>query len=296
VDEPLPAAPPLSDLGRLFLSPADGRLRAGWRVLVHAILAVALLFAFLLPVSIVAAVLMSAFPALDLERALLGMSARRLLDRRSFRSLGLNTDRQALADLIVGFAVAGLVMALVFAAEWAMGWIDVEGWAWESKTAWGSLIGLAGGLVVFIAVGYQEELLSRGYQLQNLIEGTGLRRGLFLSSAAFSVLHLLNPHASLASLLGILAAGYFLAYPWLRTRQLWMSIGLHIGWNFFEGPIFGFPVSGLDIFRLLRHTVTGPELITGGPFGPEAGLIILPGMALGAALIWVYTQGRPTAA
>jgi hypothetical protein len=73
---------------------------------------------------------------------------------------------------------------------------------------------------------------------------------------------------------------------------LWLPIGLHLGWNFFEGNIFGFPVSGLDTFRLIRHSINGPTWLTGGPFGPEAGLIILPAMALGIWLMIIFTRGR----
>jgi membrane protease YdiL (CAAX protease family) len=94
--------------------------------------------------------------------------------------------------------------------------------------------------------------------------------------------------------LGILGAGYFLAFGYLRTRHLWLPIGLHIGWNFFEGPVFSFPVSGLDTARLLNHTVSGPELITGGAFGPEAGLIVLPALVLGAVLIHLYAKRFPS--
>jgi membrane protease YdiL (CAAX protease family) len=82
----------------------------------------------------------------------------------------------------------------------------------------------------------------------------------------------------------------FLALPYLLTRQLWLSIGLHIGWNFFEGVVFGFQVSGLDTFRLLRHTVSGPELWTGGVFGPEAGLLVIPAIILGSLLVVAYTK------
>jgi CRISPR/Cas system-associated protein Csm6 len=71
-----------------------------------------------------------------------------------------------------------------------------------------------------------------------------------------------------------------------------LSIGLHIGWNFFEGTVFGFQVSGSTFFRLIIQSVKGPELITGGDFGPEAGLIVLPAMLLGAGLIYAYTHNR----
>jgi hypothetical protein len=143
-----------------------------------------------------------------------------------------------------------------------------------------------------MGVGFQEELLSRGYHLQNLAAGTSLPIGVTLSSAVFALLHLRNPSASWLSTIGIFLAGIFFAYAWVRTRRLWLPIGLHIGWNFFEGIIFGFPVSGLETFRLLRHSIVGPILATGGPFGPEAGLIVLPALALGTGILYLYTRRR----
>ena len=91
-----------------------------------------------------------------------------------------------------------------------------------------------------------------------------------ISSAVFGLLHLANPNATWVSAAGIFFAGVFLAYGYIRTKQLWLPIGLHIGWNFFEGVGFGFPVSGLaDIYKMLRIQVHGPEIWTGGAFGPD---------------------------
>jgi hypothetical protein len=104
-----------------------------------------------------------------------------------------------------------------------------------------------------------------------VVDGAGLRWALFISSAIFALLHLANPGSGAASTIGLLAAGYFLAFAWLRTGRLWLSIGLHIGWNFFEGTVFGFQVSGLEPFALMRHTPSGPAWAVGGAFGPEAG-------------------------
>jgi hypothetical protein len=87
----------------------------------------------------------------------------------------------------------------------------------------------------------------------------------------------------------LVASGLFLASGYLRTRQLWLPIGLHIGWNFFEGPLFGFAVSGTGPFTLIRQVPTGPELLTGGAFGPEAGLIVLPALGIGLILINWYS-------
>ena len=94
------------------------------------------------------------------------------------------------------------------------------------------------------------------------------------------------------SFVGIFLAGAFLALGYLTTRQLWLPIGLHIGWNFFEGVVFGFPVSGTETYSLLITNMVGPDLWTGGPFGPEAGIVVLPSLMLGALLIFIYSKVR----
>ena len=289
----------------LFLSPGETRLRAGWRLLLHGIISlffmlifgavviIGLLFAGenLESVSEGAAVglaFLISLPSLTLSTFL----ARRLLDRKSFISLGFERSKNALPDLIVGILIPGFIMGLIFLAEWGFGWLKIQSFAWDLVPAGDVVLGMLGGFLIYIAVGYQEELLSRGYQLQNLVEGTNLRTGILISSLIFAALHLGNPFTSFWSTTGLIFAGFFLTYGWVRTKQLWLPIGLHIGWNFFEGNVFGFPVSGTDSFRLIQHTVSGPAWITGGDFGPEAGFIVLPGMLFGAGLIWIYTRGR----
>lgn len=219
--------------------------------------------------------------------------ARRLFDRRSLSSLGLTFDAHTFPDLLAGMAIAFSMMGTVFLIQLAAGWLTLEGWGWQQLSWQGTLINLLLSLVLYILVGFQEELLFRGYQLQNLVEGWSLPWALLTSSVLFALAHLSNPSANWNAFLGIALAGMLLALAWLRTRSLWLPIGLHIGWNFFEGTVFGFPVSGLGGFHLVRHRVDGPLLITGGAFGPEAGAVLLPGLILAAWIIVRCTRRRP---
>jgi membrane protease YdiL (CAAX protease family) len=109
--------------------------------------------------------------------------ARRFLDRRTFTSLGFHLNRHTLSDLVFGIILGAILMALIFAFESAMGWLDFEAWAWEVEPASQVVVGLVSALILYLAVGYSEELLSRGYHLQNLRDGLNLPLGLLISSA-----------------------------------------------------------------------------------------------------------------
>lgn len=290
-------------LERVFISPHERRLRAGWRLVLHGVLLSSIVTIGSIPLALAVLFLDMAlltFQALLIASTVVALPAillatwvaRRILDHRSFRSLGLELGRRAALDLLAGFLIAGVQMAAIFAVEIAAGWLRFEAWAWESRPPLEMILPLLGWLLVHVAIAFQEEILFRGYYLQNLTEGIGLGWALALSSAVFGIAHLTNPEASPAAAVGILGAGLFLALGWLRTRQLWLPIGLHLGWNFFEGPIFGFPVSGIGSFRLIQHSVDGPLMLTGGAFGPEAGLVILVGLIVGVILVLTYTRGR----
>ncbi len=286
-------------IAQIFISPNEARLRAGWRLLLQTLLMIILAVILQLALSIVFVPGQNGTGDLFIGQIVslvmfLGSIyiARRFLDRRSFVSLGLQVNKRAFADILIGIAITFVMMGLIYLAEVAAGWLTFKSFAWQTEPAVDVLTGVFTFFVVFVFVGWNEELLSRGYHLQTLISGTNIFWGLVISSSVFGLAHLGNPNATWVSAAGIFFAGLFLAYGYLRTGQLWLSIGLHIGWNFFEGVIFGFPVSGLDIYRLIRHQVQGPEIWTGGAFGPEAGLIVLPALVIGSVLIYFYTRNR----
>lgn len=218
--------------------------------------------------------------------------ARRFLDKRSFTSLGMQFNRTALMDLAAGFIITFLVMSFIFIVQIALGWVSIDSYAWDHDSVQIMLTSTGFALAAFILVGWSEELLSRGYHLQNITSGINLVWGVIISSAIFGALHLANFNASWAGALGIFFAGLFFAFSYLQTKQLWLPMSLHIGWNFYEGVLFGFPVSGLEPYSLIRISVDGPVIWTGGNFGPEGGLILAPALILGIILIYTYTYKR----
>ena len=288
-----------SILARIFMSLDQPRLRAGWRLLLHTIL----LFIFGTIIAIAAGFIGfvdGSFTSIlnqILNFIVVTGSvyvARRWLDKLSFESLGLKLNIQTLFDILAGIGITFVQMGFIYILMLGLGWLTFEGFAWEFDPINVVITSVLTAFVVFIFVGWNEELLSRGYHLQTIASGTNLFWGVIISSGVFSLLHLGNPHTVWMSTAGLFFAGVYLAYAYIRTKQLWLSIGLHIGWNFFEGVVFGFPVSGLDIYTLTRIQVHGPELWTGGAFGPEAGLIVLPSLLVGAILIYLYSKNRGT--
>ena len=203
--------------------------------------------------------------------------AGKALDRRNTRGFGLVFDRHARFDLAFGFFLGAILIEIIFLAQYFMGWI-----VHRPRPVTSDLLAtLTESFVLFIGVAIAEEFLSRSYHLTNLAEGlrfrwlpapAGIALAVLLSSAVFGGLHALNPNASLTSTLCLVLAGVELALPYVLTGRIALSVGMHLSWNFFQGSLFGFPVSGQRIGEsLIVIQQLGPETWTRGAFGPEAG-------------------------
>ena len=223
-------------------------------------------------------------------------------DRRRFRDFGFRLSKRWWQDLGFGLLLGAVIMLVIFLVEWGLGWIEVMP-VWNSadmmQRLWPSL---GSGLLLFLSVGFYEEAISRGYLLKNFAEGFTTRwwkpqiavlLAALLTSVAFGFAHASNPNATIMSSVLISVAGLMLAAGYVLTGELAIPIGIHITWNFFQGYIFGFPVSGLDVgASVFSIRQGGPELWTGGRFGPEAGLIGLTAMLALTASIWAYVRAR----
>jgi uncharacterized protein len=230
-----------------------------------------------------------------------------LLDRRSFVDFGFHLGRGWWLDLGFGLVLGALLMTAIFLAERAAGWIVVIETFWQLDRSQPFALMILAPLFIFVCVGIYEELLMRGYLLRNLAEGfnsrpIGPRIALLLawalSSAIFGLAHAANPNATVVSTFNIALAGIFLGLGYVLTGELAIPIGLHITWNFFQGNVYGFPVSGATTRQATFITIEqrGPQIWTGGAFGPEAGLIGIAALLVGSLLIVLWVRMRCGAA
>ncbi len=154
----------------------------------------------------------------------------------------------------------------------------------------GSVTGAIGLLGVMAAVAVSEELIFRGILFRIVEERTGTWPALTLTGLVFGLMHLTNQHATLWGAIAIaIEAGGMLAAAYAATRTLWVPIGLHFGWNFAAAGIFSTEVSGSGATQgLLNGVSSGPALLTGGDFGPEASpYAVVFGLLLTIVFLWL---------
>ena len=298
-----------------FFNDRERRLRALWRLLLQFLISFAglVLLESLLSVAFTPSgggapatspVFQVADRVASLVAALLSVwLAGRFFDRRPFSGFGLRLNRDWWLDFGFGLFLGALLMSGIFFTELAAGWVTMIG-AFEAVGKGASFFpAILAPVTIFICVGITEELVSRGYWLRNMAEGLNLpglgpRSAVFLawvlSSSFFGLLHLANPNASVVSTLNIVFAGLLLGTGYVLTGRLGISIGFHMTWNFFQGSVFDFPVSGTEPVgaTFLSIEQGGPPLFTGGAFGPEAGLLGLAAILLGSLFILLWVRAR----
>jgi CAAX protease family protein len=203
----------------------------------------------------------------------------RKTERREVVELAVKDAPGALGrGVLIGLAMFGaVILNIAF-----LGGYEVRGWG--SVTGAIALFGFMAAAVVV------EELLFRGILFRIAEERIGTWGALVLSGLLFGLAHVFNPNATLWSTLAIaVEAGFMLGAVYAATRNLWVPIGVHFGWNFAQGGIFSTSVSGTDAPQgLLDGVTSGPAIVSGGEFGPEASAYsVLAGVLLTVVFLWL---------
>jgi len=213
-------------------------------------------------------------------------------EEKPFAEVGLHPGGRFLRETALG-ALGGFMLMLTTA-----GFIrGLGGFHWIRTTGTGPA-DLVAGAWFFLAVACFEEILFRGYAFQRTVRGLGFRGAQILFALAFASGHWGNPGMTGATkawaTLNIALAAVLLAFCWRRTGSLALPIGVHLGWNWTQGNLLGFRVSGTEAPGWWTPVFHGrPEWLTGGAFGLEASAACA--LVCGAAIFGLWRwKGWPS--
>jgi len=284
----------------------QNRLRSGWRFAIF-------LAAFLLTAAFLGAAAMSILYALPVGFApgsagflvlnglvslvpalLIGWLCGKYLEELPFRALGAWFTEGWLKNLAVGIVIGAATLGFAVLIAMIFGGLSFElnVDAGNSAVLWT----FTASFIFFTIAAAFEEALFRGYMLQTFIRADLLWFGIFLTSILFATVHNGNPAANMLSWINTFAAGLWFGIAYLKTRDLWFVLGLHLMWNWMQGAFFGIEVSGLkEIISapLLKEIDRGPVWLTGEDYGIEGGIACTIAIIISTAAIYFLPILKP---
>lgn len=268
------------------------RLRNGWWILIF--------LAFVLVTRVVHAPLLDALKAAGVGKAwreplpvlflLLATWACMRLRRQTLADAGVALDRRRAGEFASGLLVGCIAILLVTGLLIATGSVSL---ALDPAR---SAIAVGYGLYAFLMAAALEELLFRGFVFQRLIDGIGVWGAQLGLAALFALAHWSNPEmegaARLFATIDTALAAIMLGLAYLRTRSLALPLGIHLGWNWMQGSVLGFNVSGFDQAGWLQPTIErSSSWISGGGVGPEGSVFSVVVDLMLIAALWTW-RGR----
>jgi len=192
---------------------------------------------------------------------------RKKVDKMPIENYGYNFNKSFGKQSLSGFMVGGIFISFGFLILYLTGNIEIKSFG---SNIWSQILYIA----FFVVAAANEEIIFRGYILDTLLETGNKFKALLISSIIFAVFHAANPNITWVSFLNLIIAGFFLGISYIHVRNLWFPTMLHFAWNFFQGPIYGFGVSGMHFDGLIKQETIGKyDTVTGGKFGLEGSLV-----------------------
>ncbi len=284
-----------------------GRLRSGWRFIFF-------LLAFLFLSTFFGLILQMVLVRLPVEynqdslfgfaapffvfaaaAILLGWLCGKIFEDLPFKTLGLSFTKNWLKDLILGLILGALSVLFAALIGIIFGGLTIQTNQTHDISQILSTLGIS--LAIFTVGAVSEETLFRGVILQTFFRAKLVWFAIVLTSVFFALVHLDNTNVSYISTANTFLAGIWFGVAYLKTRNLWFPIGLHLAWNWFQGAILGIQVSGIQkitLAPLLQAINTGPTWLTGGNYGVEGGIACTIALIVSMVLIWFLPFLKPT--
>lgn len=208
-----------------------------------------------------------------------------IIDRRPWKEIGINTSGPFLKYVTLGCFVPLAIFLIGFFVCVITGSITIDSIRFDNYSFFLSLL-------VYIPGAFIEEILMRGYLLNRLLR-TRLNPwvSILIVSCIFSLLHLANPGIGIVAVINLIISGIVFGIIFLYTKNLLFPIISHFMWNWLQGSVFGFKVSGEDYFSsLITFSMNKPDLINGGDFGFEGSVLCCFLLIIEAVAMYVYLK------
>lgn len=266
-----------------------GELRSGWKI----VLTIILMFALMNVLSILIGIILGIIATngiltelSDIESSSLYFSVSIILqnialilssiimwksfDKKEAKLMGIINIKEGYKELGIGLFLGGMTITIVGIVLLLLGEVRLVNSLSKPNISYELVIGL----MAFIAVGFGEEIFGRAYCMSVLKQTRNKYIVLGISAVVFAAMHLGNNGINFLALINLFLVGILFGYMFMKSGNVWMPIGFHITWNYFQGYILGFQVSGNEVNGIYQLQNSVNSYINGGTFGPEGGIIV----------------------
>ena len=208
----------------------------------------------------------------------------KMFEKKKVREMGLTNFKEGYKEFILGLLFGAIAISIVAIVLLIMGNVQFVNSLSKPQLS----ISLLEGAILFVFVGFGEEILGRAYIMSVLKQTRNKWLILMISSIIFAILHLGHDGISVLAFINLFLVGLLFGYMFMKSKNIWMPIGYHITWNYFQGYIWGFQVSGITTNGLYKIENINNNIINGGLFGPEGGLIVTIIICISFYIIYKY--------
>lgn len=193
----------------------------------------------------------------------------KFVERKPLYKMGFARGKKSIRDFIVGLIFGAASISAAFGILLVLGNVLLLG----SISRPHITVNTLSDIVLFIMVGFAEEIFCRGYCLRSICEKSGKLKAAVISSIIFSAIHFANPNVTPVFFINVFLIGMLFSYMALKVN-IWFPIGFHGMWDYFEGNVWGFPNSGIVTKGIYNTKLVSSNIINGGLVGPEGGLAV----------------------
>lgn len=219
------------------------------------------------------------------------------LDKSSFKKYGLKINKTWFKEFLFGLLIPMIQLSLFTMLLYLTGNLTITNFFTTNSSDYTFIEGFISEFFGLIVGSSVEEIFFRAflfylvYEALRTLKKDPTKRAvliLFLIAPLFGLAHINNTGATIISTINLGLDAIMMCLPFLITGRLGMSIGLHLSWNFFQGAIFGFAISGNVAKASIMKVSLADNLLTGGVFGAEGSIlfILLDLIAVVLILVW----------